>query len=111
MQGEEGRITQCRFSRCCNYVSLLTSCPSSISAIRIIFSNTGYLIPAFLLEPTTLSLQLPPRVVKVRQERLDLKEEDFYQALYTQVRNIVRTSDITILTLNNFSDNMTAKLI
>jgi hypothetical protein len=28
---------------------------------------------------------LPPRVVHVRQERLDEKEEDFYQALYTQV--------------------------
>eukprot|EP01038_Epipyxis_sp_PR26KG_P016128 gene16128-21919_t len=29
-------------------------------------------------------IQLPPRIVKVRQERLDEKEEDFYQALYTQ---------------------------
>jgi DNA repair protein RAD16 len=31
-------------------------------------------------------IQLPMRVVKVRQEKLDDKEEDFYQALYTQVR-------------------------
>lgn len=31
-------------------------------------------------------IQLPLRVVKVRQEKLDDKEEDFYQALYTQVR-------------------------
>ena len=31
-------------------------------------------------------IQLPLRVVKVRQEKLGDKEEDFYQALYTQVR-------------------------
>ncbi len=31
-------------------------------------------------------IQLPLRVVKVRQEKLDEREEDFYQALYTQVR-------------------------
>lgn len=27
---------------------------------------------------------LPPRLVKLRQDRMDEKEEDFYQALYTQ---------------------------
>jgi DNA repair protein RAD16 len=31
-------------------------------------------------------IQLPPRVVRVRQEKMDEKEEDFYQALYTQVK-------------------------
>lgn len=34
-------------------------------------------------------IQLPMRVVKVRQERLDDKEEDFYQALYTQVSSVL----------------------
>ena len=29
-------------------------------------------------------IQLPPRVVKVRQERLDDKEEDFYEAMYVE---------------------------
>jgi DNA repair protein RAD16 len=27
---------------------------------------------------------LPPRLVKLRQDRMDEREEDFYQALYTQ---------------------------
>jgi hypothetical protein len=27
---------------------------------------------------------LPPRLVKLRQDKMDEKEEDFYQALYTQ---------------------------
>jgi DNA repair protein RAD16 len=31
-------------------------------------------------------IQLPPRIVRVRAERLDEFEDDFYQALYTQVR-------------------------
>jgi SNF2 family DNA or RNA helicase len=30
-------------------------------------------------------IQLPPRIVKVRQEKLDANEEDYYEALYTQV--------------------------
>lgn len=27
---------------------------------------------------------LPPRIVKLRQDKMDEREEDFYQALYTQ---------------------------
>ena len=30
-------------------------------------------------------IQLPPRIVTVRQEKLDANEEDYYEALYTQV--------------------------
>lgn len=29
-------------------------------------------------------IMLPPRLVKLRQDKMDEKEEDFYQALYTQ---------------------------
>ena len=46
------------------------------------------LLDEILLRRTKTSratdIQLPPRIVKVRYDYLDEKEEDFYQALYTQ---------------------------
>lgn len=48
-------------------------------------------------------IQLPPRVVKVRQERLDEKEEDFYQALYTQSQAQFNTYLQSGTVLNNYA--------
>lgn len=44
-------------------------------------------------------IQLPMRIVKLRQEKLDEKEEDFYQALYTQVILILIYVDAFIFSL------------
>eukprot|EP01034_Spumella_vulgaris_P021514 gene21514-27549_t len=46
---------------------------------------------------------LPPRVVRVRQERLDEKEEDFYQALYTQSQAQFNTYLASGTVLNNYA--------
>ena len=48
-------------------------------------------------------IQLPPRVVRVRQERLDEKEEDFYQALYTQSQAQFNTYLQSGTVLNNYA--------
>lgn len=49
------------------------------------------MLDELLLRRTKLSrkddIMLPMRVVRVRQERMDEREEDFYQALYTQVKS------------------------
>ena len=48
-------------------------------------------------------IQLPPRIVVVRQEKLDIKEEDFYQALYTQSQAQFNTYLQTGTVLNNYA--------
>lgn len=48
-------------------------------------------------------IQLPPRVVKVRQEKLDEKEEDFYSALYTQSQAQFNTYLQSGTVLNNYA--------
>lgn len=48
-------------------------------------------------------IQLPMRIVRVRQERLDEKEEDFYQALYTQSQAQFNTYLQSGTVLNNYA--------
>jgi DNA repair protein RAD16 len=48
-------------------------------------------------------IQLPMRIVKLRQEKLDEKEEDFYQALYTQSRAQFDTYLQSNTVLNNYA--------
>jgi DNA repair protein RAD16 len=48
-------------------------------------------------------IQLPMRIVQVRQERLDEKEEDFYQALYTQSQAQFNTYLMAGTVLNNYA--------
>ncbi|CAM9860084.1 unnamed protein product, partial [Hapterophycus canaliculatus] len=46
---------------------------------------------------------LPPRIVRVRQHRLDEREEDFYQALYTQSQAQFDTYVGSGTILNNYA--------
>ncbi|CAN0440996.1 unnamed protein product [Ascophyllum nodosum] len=46
---------------------------------------------------------LPPRIVRVRQHRLDEREEDFYQALYTQSQAQFDTYVDSGTILNNYA--------
>lgn len=48
-------------------------------------------------------IQLPMRIVQVRQERMDEKEEDFYQALYTQSQAQFNTYLMSGTVLNNYA--------
>eukprot|EP01032_Pedospumella_encystans_P014510 gene14510-16657_t len=48
-------------------------------------------------------IQLPPRVVTVRSEKLDVKEEDFYSALYTQSQAQFNTYLQSGTVLNNYA--------
>ena len=48
-------------------------------------------------------IQLPPRIVRVRQEKLDVKEDDFYQALYTQSQAQFNTYLQSGAVLNNYA--------
>lgn len=48
-------------------------------------------------------IALPPRVVRVRRYRLSEKEEDFYQALYTQSQAQFNDYVNTGVVLNNVS--------
>lgn len=48
-------------------------------------------------------IQLPMRIVKVRQEKLDDKEDDFYQALYTQSQAQFNTYLTAGTVLNNYA--------
>lgn len=48
-------------------------------------------------------IQLPMRIVQVRQEKMDEKEEDFYHALYTQSQAQFNTYLMTGTVLNNYA--------
>lgn len=48
-------------------------------------------------------IQLPPRLVRVRAERMDEHEEDFYQALYTQSQAAFNTYVQAGTVLNNYA--------
>jgi len=48
-------------------------------------------------------IQLPPRIVKVRRELLDEREEDFYEALYTQSQAQFDTYVKSGTVLNNYA--------
>lgn len=56
---------------------------------KAMFTLKNQVLDEILLRRTKINraddIQLPMRVVRVRQEKLDEKEDDFYQALYTQV--------------------------
>ena len=46
---------------------------------------------------------LPPRIVSVRRDRLDPREDDFYQALYTQSQASFNTYVQAGTVLNNYA--------
>jgi DNA repair protein RAD16 len=48
-------------------------------------------------------IQLPPRIVRVRADNLDEKEDDFYQALYTQSQAQFNTYVVQGTVLNNYA--------
>jgi DNA repair protein RAD16 len=48
-------------------------------------------------------IQLPPRIVTVRTEKLDVKENDFYEALYTQSQAQFNTYLQSGTVLNNYA--------
>jgi DNA repair protein RAD16 len=48
-------------------------------------------------------IQLPPRIVRVRQDNLDEREEDFYKALYTQSQAQFNTYIQRGTVLNNYA--------
>eukprot|EP00607_Mallomonas_marina_P011056 CAMPEP_0182423774 /NCGR_PEP_ID=MMETSP1167-20130531/9858_1 /TAXON_ID=2988 /ORGANISM="Mallomonas Sp, Strain CCMP3275" /LENGTH=431 /DNA_ID=CAMNT_0024603047 /DNA_START=105 /DNA_END=1400 /DNA_ORIENTATION=+ len=48
-------------------------------------------------------IQLPPRLVRVRQEPMDEREDDFYQALYTQSQAQFDTYVASGTVLNNYA--------
>ena len=49
-------------------------------------------------------IQLPPRIVRVRRERLDAQEEDFYAAIYSQSRAQFSTYVASGTVLNNYAN-------
>ena len=66
-----------------------------------------HILDEILLRRTKITrandIQLPPRIVYVRQEKLDEKEEDFYQALYTQSQAQFNTYLLSGTVLNNYA--------
>ena len=48
-------------------------------------------------------IKLPPRIVRVRQEKLDANEEDYYEALYTQSQAQFNTYVQSGTVLNNYA--------
>jgi DNA repair protein RAD16 len=48
-------------------------------------------------------IKLPPRIVTVRQEKLDANEEDYYEALYTQSQAQFNTYVQSGTVLNNYA--------
>ena len=59
--------------------------------------------PAPVIPSSGNDIQLPPRIVTVRSERLDVKEEDFYSALYTQSQAQFNTYLQSGTVLNNYA--------
>eukprot|EP00605_Chrysophyceae_sp_TOSAG23-4_P001643 GSChrysophyteH1.ASY1.ANO1.1804.1 assembled CDS len=55
-------------------------------------------------ETRASDIQLPPRIVKVRRERLDENEEDFYTAIYSQSKAQFSTYVQAGTVLNNYAN-------
>ena len=72
-------------SYCCGTSPLLPPPPQGRSAMLLLKNR---IMPAVLLRRTKVQcaddLALPPRQLLLRKDRFDVREADFYEALYTQ---------------------------
>ena len=74
---------------------------------RAMLKLRDQILDEILMRRTKLSraddIQLPPRIVKVRSDRMTREEEDYYQALYTQSQTQFNTYVRSGTVLNNYA--------
>jgi hypothetical protein len=74
-----------------------------VGYLLFVLFHSGAETDRLLLSCRSEDIMLPPRLIKLRHDPMDEREEDFYQALYTQSQAQFNTYLQTGTVLNNYA--------